>query len=352
MKKIIVLLLIPVMVFGAKITDNELIIGKSGQDFEIKNRDKDLVLKANSATSKWQVSTDSGSNFFDIATGTGGGGGGTGGPLNVLPNPNAEDGLSSISNTGGVLTAVTVPLADILEGSTSFSFDPAIQNDEVAFSSVTISKGLYDRTCEARVSYIGGDANSTIEVVDANALVIGSSAMVVRTIYGPQSFEFACPTSAGVGGDANKGILTLKIRQTTVTDGAVIIFDENHLGEQLHVTQSELDSELALKVKGVTNNVLLFGLGVNSGGAIFINYGVGVVSSITSGGTGIRNINLIGGVCNSTPVCVSQVYGGFNNHGAFTNALSANLVQVRTGFISTATPAFINFTVDCFCIDN
>lgn len=296
MKKFILvfcILLVSTLVFAKKITEDTLILGKpnSATDIEIKDPTGNNILKVNKTTDTWQFSNDAGANFLDI----GAGGGGGSGALNVLENPNAEAGLQAISNTGGTLTEVTTPAADILEGSKSFRFDPASQNDVVAFDAVTISKGLYGRSCEARVQYIGGDTESRIEVVDANSDVLGSLDMPEHSIYGPESVFFLCPSEADVTGDANKGILTLQIRQTTTTNGAAFTFDENHLGGLIGLAELTTPDVLTVDIE---NNGSIT-IGDSNGGTWW--------DSITRTGTGVVVVNYASLGLSSIPAIVGQI---------------------------------------------
>ncbi len=233
--------------FAKKITDDNLILGVPGasSNIDIKDPSGDIVLRFDRTEQKLKFSNDAGANFLDI----GSGGGGGSGSLNVLVNANAEQGLSNISNVGGSLTEITT-LANVLEGKKSFGFDPASQNDVVKFDAVTLSEGLIGTSCEARVKYIGGDENSIIEVVDANALVIGSTQMKTHSINGFESVWFRCPNSTEIGGDANKGILTLQVRQSEVTNGAGFTFDENHLGGLIGLVEVTTPDVFSYKVSG------------------------------------------------------------------------------------------------------
>lgn len=258
MKKILLgLILTAAQAFAqvSVIPNDSLQVGKST------NTTKQIILNKGSGSSnpriKWNNSTNKiefsndGSIFKAIGSGSGGSGGAG---VNLLAdlNPGAEDGTGSWTNSGGSFTRTTTAV-NVLSGTASFVWDAASSGDKVVSSTVTLSNGQYGRACEARVTYIGGDVNNILEVVNNDAEVVGSLQLSAHTFNGPESVFFICPTSTAVGLDADKGILKLQIRQNTGSNAASLTFDDAYLGELSILAEATLPDVFSAKVDGTAS---------------------------------------------------------------------------------------------------
>ncbi len=174
------------------------------------------VIRWNESTSSLEFTND-GSNYTQIGSGSGGGSG-----LNLLSNDGFESGVSvGWTSSGGTFAAATG--GNILIGNASATFDASATSQYIESSAYTVPNGLYGRSCEARMIYLGGDANLTMKVLDgSSAAVSGASDFVLSAVTTPRkvSIYFPCPTSGSI-----------KLRVVSTANAAIVALDKMHLGE-------------------------------------------------------------------------------------------------------------------------
>lgn len=233
--------------FAAKITDPVLNVGKqAANDFTILHKDGGYLKKVGSQ-GDWFFSKD-GVLEKKIGSGSGGSGDGING-FGDTDNANAEDNTSGWTKTGANAT-FTSSTTDPLEGDRSFVLDTQDQNDEVVSNVLSFDKDVFrGRACEARFEYIGGDENLVAEVLDGNNDVLGSFTIKAHTISAPESIFFLCPSQTEITGDANKGNLRFKIRQTTTTNAVSIKWDLTYLGTLRGLVETQLPDVLNSRIE-------------------------------------------------------------------------------------------------------
>lgn len=220
--------------FGAKITDNELIVGdpNNAANIDIKNPNGQNILRINDSTNVWEFSNDSGSNFSEIGSGSGSGGGAnSNNAFGSNDNANAEKGTTGWSETGGTFGVTTT---DPLEGKQSFTWTPTAQNEYVQGPSLSVDKDIFrGRLCMARIEYIGGDENLTLRIIDGGGSVFAEKELKAKPLSsGPESVRFFCPTATDIAGNADLGSLRIRIANTGASASPLIKWDKSYLGTQ------------------------------------------------------------------------------------------------------------------------
>lgn len=149
-------------------------------------------------------------------------------PSSLITNSGFESGVAGWTETGSG-TLVSISGSNKLAGNLSARFDASALNDEMKSSVAVIPKGMYGKSCELRINYIGGDENLNARVVNDDDEVLREITLSTKTVYGPEPLYFACPSEADVLADADKGELYLEIYQATASDAAFIDLDEIYL---------------------------------------------------------------------------------------------------------------------------
>jgi hypothetical protein len=178
-------------------------------------------------------------------------------------------------------------------------------------SAVTLSDGLYGRACEARINYIGGDANNILEVVNNDAEVLGSLQLSAHTLNGPESVFFACPTSTAVGLDADKGIIKLQIRQNTGSNAASLTFDDAYIGDLSQLAETTLPDVFSAKISSTDV--------VSDENVDWIN------GNCTNASTGFQTCTFNSGIFSVAPNCTVTQNSASNAYSYITNLTSTGL---------------------------
>lgn len=227
----ILLFTLAITAHAAKIGDDKLIVGKPGSaaDKEI-NLGSEVIIRNNKTSGKAEFSEDGGTNFKRFGTGSGGGGGENfNNGFGTDDNANAESGTDSWTNSGGGSFAVTT--TDPLEGDASFTFTASAQNDYVESTVLSFDKDIFKgQSCEARIEYIGGDENLSLQVVNGNNVVIVEESIPAHGIFGPESVFFLCPSQADITGDAQLGNLRYRVANTGASAAPLIKWDKSYIG--------------------------------------------------------------------------------------------------------------------------
>lgn len=148
---------------------------------------------------------------------------------NLLSNNGFEQGI----DTGWVFTAGTVveTTVDPLIELTSATFDPQSQGNFIESDPYLVPLGLRSNTCKAEVRWQGGDDQITVEVADANNDVLIAEDLVNVSVTTTRILIFECPSDADISGDANKGLLRLRLFQKSFQIAIAARLDEMYLGE-------------------------------------------------------------------------------------------------------------------------
>lgn len=234
---------------------------------------------------KVQFSHD-GVTFRDIGSGGGAGGGENfNNAFTTDDNPNAEDGTTGWTVSAG---AFAVTATDPLEGDQSFTWTPAAQNDTLDSPVLDVNRDIFkEKSCEARITYIGGDENLTLKVLNGDDEELGSEELMASSISVQQSVFFICPSDADIVADSDKGDLRLRIENTGASASALIKWDQSYLGTLRGLTETTLpDIFSAYLIKGTLTVADETG---------------DVVTGISSGGSGIINVSFQG--LTATPNC-------------------------------------------------
>lgn len=198
-----------------------------------------------------KLTFNNGNGGTEKGFGSGGGAGGGENYNNAFgsdQNPDAEDGTTGWTASAGSFAAST---SDPLNGAASFTWTPAAQNDTLTGPTLDVDKDIFKgRSCEARIEYIGGDENLTLQVIDANNDVLGSEELEAYSIAGQKSVFFLCPSSTDISGDADKGDLRLRLDNEGATASAQIKFDLSYVGTLRGLTEAVLPDVLSIVVLG------------------------------------------------------------------------------------------------------
>lgn len=213
MKSIILLIFFTLMSFatyGAKITSNELILGKSAtEDIFIKHKDGGFLKKTQNGS--WFFSDD---GLLEKKFGSGSGSGGSGG-VNVLVNSSFEDGLVNWTNSGGTLTQETY--SNSIEGNTKYARFVATGAGQYVETDLTTFADNISGGAMADFKYLQADDAFDFLIIDGGANVISSQAISDISLWlKVPTATFDVPTSA-------------KIRIIS-TGAGTIDFDEAYLG--------------------------------------------------------------------------------------------------------------------------
>lgn len=249
-----------------------------------------------------------------------GSGGGEGG-INIVLNGKAEDGLVNWTNTGAGAFTEVYQSAKVLEGEKSFKFDSINTEDAVTSDLVTLNDGLIGASCEARIYYKGGDANLSFELVNGNGTVLKTQAITPHPIASHESLFFLCPNSTDIAGDANKGKLAVRVRQSTATNAIAITFDNMYLGSLIGLVETTLPDILVGKFSGLNGAI------VDDGGFI---------QSITRTGLGSYIVYFKG--LTVAPIVSGALVNEGNNAGAVVCRVDtdATVTQVNLGCYATS----------------
>lgn len=265
-----VLLLVYGSAFGAGTTQETFTVGPvNGERLTLKH------------TGEFSID---GTNFKKFGTGSGGSSGGIN-AFTDLQNAGAEDGLVGWTSSAGVFAIESL---DPLDGSKSFLWTPAAQNNTLTSPILVFNKDSFKgRSCEANIEYIGGDENLSLKLLNADNEVLSSLVLNKHTTAAKESIFFTCPSNADIVADADKGNLRLVIENTGASASPVIKFDLSYAGTLQGLSETVLPDSFGLKIQGTT-------------GSTEFEYG-GIISSVTRDNVGSFTINFTG--LTNTPNC-------------------------------------------------
>lgn len=237
-------------------TESDSILGDgTAKDLSIKfdmNGTADIPeIKYDNTVGELVFKKKTGANFKKFGTGSGGGGGENfNNGFGDDDNPNAEDGTTAWTNSGGTFAVTAV---DPLEGEQSFTYDASAQNDYVESSVLSFDRDVFrGNACEARVEYIGGDENLSLKVIDGNNDVLVEQVLPAHGLFGQESAFFICPTQAEITGDANKGNLRYRIENVGASAAPLIKFDRAYMGTLRGLTEQTLPDVFSVRVDAST----------------------------------------------------------------------------------------------------
>jgi|LULL01.1.fsa_nt_gb hypothetical protein len=193
--------------------------------------------------------TNDGTLIKKIGSGSGGGGGEN---FNNAflddQNPNAEDGLTNWTNTGGTFTLNT---SDPLEGEQSFEYTPSAQNNFVQGPLLNVDRDIFrGRACQARIEYIGGDNNLELRIVDLSGATFKNIPLPAHTIAAAEDVFFLCPTASDILVNANLAQLRLRIFNSGASASPLIKFDKVYLGTLIGLSETTTPDVFAARING------------------------------------------------------------------------------------------------------
>lgn len=205
------------------------------------------AIKYDSASGEILIKKKVGANFKKVGSGSGGGGGENfNNGFGDDDNANAEDGTANWSNSGGTFAITTT---DPLEGEQSFIYTASAQNNYVESGVLSFDKDLFrGNACEARVEYIGGDENLSLQVVNGNATVIAEQVLPAHSIFGQESAFFICPNETDILGDANLGSLRYRITNVGAVAAPLIKFDKSYMGTLRGLVETTLPDVFSARI--------------------------------------------------------------------------------------------------------
>lgn len=278
------LLLLTLMVFfcdylwAAKIRGNKLTLGsENSTDKEfVFNGDTKRGFRSNNTTNKLEFSHD-GTTYKAIGSGSGAGGGENyNNGFGTDDNADAENGLTGWSASAGTFALNS---SDPLEGTNSFEWTPSAQNDTLTGPVLSMAKDKFQgKSCEARIEYIGGDENLTLQVIDGNNDILASQSLPSHSVFGQESVFFLCPSASDISGDANKGNLRYRILNEGASASALIKFDKSYLGTLRGLSEVSMPDVLSAVLNANTSSVTSSNTSwidslSCSGGAVTVNFG-------------------------------------------------------------------------------
>lgn len=283
MKNLILLLILAILSissFAAKITDSELKLGKKTAEdikftFDIGSGAANPFFKWDNASSSLFFSND---GSLEKKIGSGSGSGGSGG-INTLTNEGFEDGVSEWTLSGLTLTQNTY--TNSLEVNTKYaSTSASTASGEYIERSIALWPSFITGGCVANFKYING-GGFNVEIYDGATKISESGAI-------PDSSEwveldivpFKCPASGS----------TAKIRIISTGAGQSISLDDVYLGSNKgFFPLSNINSYGArIQNTGATQSVLassydfIDSLVILATGEIKINYKAGIFTAIPS----------------------------------------------------------------------
>lgn len=211
--------------YGAKISSDELKIGKAGSvaDKLFKLGDT-REIRSNETTGVLEFTND-GSIFKKLGSGEGGGAGG----INLLSNTGFEDGIGENWTCSGGACAEdsTVPLV----GLKSLAFTSSATGENFRSDLFRIENKMLDGACQATVTYIGGDDNLVMNVFDGDDNLLTTQAMQAHQITGPESIGFNCPSSSTA---TTENLKSMYLEVDSLNATLTATFDDTmYLGEQI-----------------------------------------------------------------------------------------------------------------------
>jgi hypothetical protein len=266
----------------------------------------------NAAKNKIGFSND-GTALKDIGSGSGGGGGGDNfnNGFGADDNGNAEDGTTGWTASAGTFAITAV---DPIEGDQSFTWIPAAQNDTLDSPVLSFDKDVFrGGACQAKIEYIGGDENLTLQIIDANNDVLGSQVLNTHTIFSQESAFFLCPSQTDITGDANKGNLRYRILNEGAAASPIIKFDKSYLGTLVGLSETVLPDVLSANIDG------------SDGSIDQVN--TPWVDSCTNTGTGDFNCTFISGTFSEIPVC-SVTAKSSSSLNVYINSITATTMRI------------------------
>jgi len=271
-----------------------------------------------------------------IGSGSGGGAGG----IQSLDNSGFEDGITS--DWTCTASRCTEETALPLVGSKSIVFTPVAQNDNFKSSGTVLVGGLRGTRCQARVYYIGGDSNLSMRVVDANALTIIEKPLIAKTTPGYEFISFDCPSAGDIIGDANKGLLSIEVYNTTVTAAAVSTFDEMYIGSEVNKVQSTSTAGIT------TEHCLVF----NNAGTPLLDSASGLCEnwlvSVTDNSLGSWDLNqTTPTIWQNRPVCKLQTIGSLTTAYLSGEITQTSVIGIRQIVASTGASIDVSTYVSC-----
>lgn len=173
----------------------------------------------NASTSQIVFSND-GTTSLPIGSGAGGGG------VNILANPDFEQGIGTgYTSSGGTFTADT---STMLFGTTSGVWNPSATSQTLTTTDQVVPEGLEGRPCVASIYYKWDSGTAThinlrAELSDGTDLTAPVDLNVTNGSAVNAFVSFLCPSSASIH-------LTL----TSTADAAAITLDKFHLGSNIN----------------------------------------------------------------------------------------------------------------------
>jgi len=226
------MLLIAVLAVGAKITDNNLKLGTTGQDSQIDMSGGDGAIRYNNTIDKVQFSND-GVSFTDI--GAGGGGAGSVGSENLIPSTSStcDEDTGDWTASGGVLAQET-SVQGFGAGSCKWDASAAAQTLDHDSTFTPVKAGMAGRNCVAQMSYtwVGTPGDLAMQVQeDTDGLKVAVDLTPTASgVWRKDSISWPCEAGE-----------SYKFRITATTNAAEIIYDEVHLGNdirEIEISQS------------------------------------------------------------------------------------------------------------------
>lgn len=180
-------------------------------------------IRYNPSVTAWEFSTD-GTNFDEFGSGAGGASG-----VNLLKNPGFESGIAAgWTNTGGTFAAVTSG-ANLLIGKGSATFTASASGQFFQSTAYATPNGLAGQSCAASITYKGGDAGLTVQVIEGASTIVASQVLAAVTI--PTTVPLTYPCSAA--GITNR----LKVISSAAT--AIASFDQAFVGSNTLIQISQ-----------------------------------------------------------------------------------------------------------------
>lgn len=322
-------------------------------------------------------------NSLGVESELGGGGGGSGGGENYnnaftsLQNSDAEDGTTgwtasagefygtdvdawatsvsysigdkvqesgiiyraNTAHTSGVFASDIanwdiVTYADALEGQISFVWKSSAQNDYLDSPSLDVDKDIFlSNSCQASFTYIGGDENLTMQVIDADGDVKGEKVLPVHTVSTYENVFFFCPAKTATTNDKT---LRFRLKNTGATASAVIKFDKVYVGTLIGLSESYLPNSFSATIQA--NGT------VDSENTDWLN------GNCSNPSPGVYNCNVKADVFSVAPTCIvstSQQGTGFCAT-ASNPANNPTATLIRPYCTTTGAPTSLPFNMTCF----
>jgi len=197
---------------------------------------------------------------------------------NLIKNPGFEALRAEWRNQGGTLA---IESTDPLFGKHSLVFTPLAQGDYVESSPVRVPRGLQGKSCEASIDYLQGSKYLSLQVLNADNVILGEDSLITTTVSSVESVFFTCPPSTAT---ENEKLIRVRIINSGAVVSPSITFDKTYAGRFENLVEAQLPDSLTATINPSTDSI------INGDWLDSFDCGAGNVYSFNYASLGLQNI--------------------------------------------------------------